>query len=102
MSQSIDTFFMNILNQVTCNYNNHLLTFCVQSGAKGRTGKSDRSRQELFKEHLVAKIGFDTAREITTTATTENAPLQAWMNALSHHAFNDMPSVFFAIRSWLP
>ena len=36
-----------------------LLKFCEWSGAKEY--QSDRSRQELSNEYLIAKIGFDTA-----------------------------------------
>ena len=40
-------------------FDENLLKFCEWSGAKEY--QSDRSRQELSNEYLVAKIGLDTA-----------------------------------------
>ena len=40
-------------------FDENLLKFCEWSGAKEY--QSDRSRQELSNEYLVANIGFDTA-----------------------------------------
>ena len=40
-------------------FDEKLLKFCEWSGAKEY--QSDRSRQELSNEYLVAKCGFDTA-----------------------------------------
>ena len=48
-----------------------LLKFCESSGAKEY--QSDRSRQELSNEYLIAKIGFDTA---------ENEPLKVCQRAV--------------------
>ena len=49
-------------------FDENLLKFCEWSGAKEY--QSDRSRQELSNEYLVAKIGFDTA---------ENELLKVWI-----------------------
>ena len=59
-------------------YDELLLEFCEWSGAKAY--QSDRSRQELSNEYLVAKIGFDTA---------ENEPLKVW---ITDHTFDHIPS----------
>ena len=52
---------------------------CEWSGAKDY--QSDRSRQELSNEYLVAKIGFDTA---------ENEPLKVW---ITDHTFDHISSL---------
>ena len=56
-----------------------MTTFCEWSGAK--ECQSDRSRQELSNEYLVAKIGFDTA---------ENEPLKVW---ITDHTLDHIPSL---------
>ena len=45
--------------QILQKFDENLLKFCEWSGAKEY--QSDRSRQELSNEYLIAKIGFDTA-----------------------------------------
>ena len=64
------------------NYDAILLKFCEWSGAKEY--QSDRSRQELSNEYLIAKIGFDTA---------ENEPLKVWITDLSDHILDHIPSL---------
>ena len=59
-----------------------MLKFCESSGAKEY--QSDRSRQELSNEYLIAKIGFDTA---------ENEPLKVWITDLSDHTLDNIPSL---------
>ena len=63
-------------------FDERLLKFCEWSGAKEY--QSDRSRQELSNEYLVAKIGFDTA---------ENEPLKVWITDLSDHTSDHIPSL---------
>ena len=63
-------------------FDENLLNFCEWSGAKEY--QSDRSRQELSNEYLIAKIGFDTA---------ENEPLKVWITDLSDHTLDNIPSL---------
>ena len=73
--------FANLLGNVckVCKkFDESLLNFCEWSGAKEY--QSDRSRQELSNEYLVAKIGFDTA---------ENEPLKV---RITDHTFDHIPS----------
>ena len=81
--QNFANFLANFANFL-CNackickkFDENLLKFCEWSGAKEY--QSDRSRQELSNEYLVAKSGFDTA---------ENEPLKAWIT--------DQPAAFTA------
>ena len=75
----------NLVGNV-CNFcktlDDNLLKFCEWSGAKEY--QSDRSRQELSNEYLIAKMGFDTA---------ENEPLKVWITDLSDHTLDHIPSV---------
>ena len=75
--------FANFLGNVCkfCKkFDENLLKFCDWSGAKEY--QSDRSRQELSNEYLVAKIGFDTA---------DNEPLKF---CITGHSFDHIPSLF--------
>ena len=65
--------------QICKKFDENLLNFCEWSGAKEY--QSDRSRQELSNEYLIAKIGFDTA---------ENEPLKVW---ITDHTFDHIPSL---------
>ena len=56
--QNFVNFFGNVC-KICEKFDENLLKFCVRSGAKEQ--QSDRSRQELSNEYLIAKIGFDTA-----------------------------------------
>ena len=60
-------------------FDEDLLKFGEWSGAKDY--QSDRSRQELSNEYLIAKIGFDTA---------ENEPLKVW---ITDHTFDHILSL---------
>ena len=69
-------FFANVCNFCK-KFDEILLKFCGWSGAKEY--QSDRSRQELSNEYLVAKIGFDTAEnEYPRLAENQNEPPKAW------------------------
>ena len=56
--QTFVNFFGNV-SKFCKKFDENLLKFCEWSDAK--ECQSDRSRQELSNEYLVAKIGFDTA-----------------------------------------
>ena len=81
--QKLQTFCIYILKMLKC-----LLTISSDIFAelwrleRCKKCKSDRSRQELSNEYLVAKIGFDTA---------ENEPLKV---RITDHTFNRIPSLF--------
>ena len=64
--QNFTNFFGNAC-KICKKFDEKLLKFCEWSGAKEY--QSDRSRQELSNEYLIAKIGFDTA---------ENEPFKVW------------------------
>ena len=59
--------FLGMTCKICKQFDENVLNFCEWSGAK--EFRSDRSRQELSNEYLIAKIGFDTA---------ENEPLKVW------------------------
>ena len=69
-------------------FDEKLLKFCEWSGAKEY--QSDRSRQELSNEYLIAKIGFDTA---------ENEPLKVWITDLSDHTLDHIPNLLYSLAS---
>ena len=56
---------LGILYKICITFDENLLQFCEWSGAEEY--QSDRSRQELSNEYLIAKIGVDPA---------ENEPLK--------------------------
>ena len=62
--QNFANFFANVCKNCKT-FDEDLLKFCEWSGAKEY--QSDRSRQELSNEYLIAKIGVETA---------ENEPLK--------------------------
>ena len=74
-------FFGNDCN-ICKKVDENLLKFCEWSGAK--ECQSDRARQELSNEYLIAKIGFDTA---------ENETLKVWITDLSDHTLDHIPNV---------
>ena len=76
--QIFTNFFGNVC-KICKQFDENLLKFCEWSGAKEY--QSDRSRQELSNEYLIAKIGFDTA---------ENEPLKVW---ITDHTFDHIPSL---------
>ena len=63
-------------------FDENLLKSCEWSGAK--ECQSNRSRQELSNEYLIARIGFDRA---------ESETLQVWIIDLSDHILDHIPSV---------
>ena len=80
--ENFANFFGNVC-KFCKKFDENLLKFCEWSGAK--ECQSDRSRQELSNEYLVAKIGFDTA---------ENEPLKVWITDLSDPTLVDhIPSL---------
>ena len=83
-------FFVGNVCKFSKKFNENVLNFCEWSGAKEY--QSDRSRQELSNEYLVAKIGFDTA---------ENEPLKVWITDLSDHTFDHIPSLVYMSGSFL-
>ena len=70
------------MKKITKIRDENLMSLSNRRGAKEY--KSDRSRQELPNEDLIAKIGFDAA---------ENGPFEVWITDLSDHTLDHIPSV---------